>query len=186
MHKLKVLKLEDFITPQNILFVCDCLEKGRMKSFNTTFKRMETDQFHNTRSFNTHQLKRRNFKTEKYGHSSILSKCLSAWNLLQNVFKTNFKKIRKKEKIQKSKHLWQTTSLINTQSNSTKNKQLQINSAHYTFTLYLSTASYPSQCLSLSFSVFLLLSLFSFLFLLPFLLSSPTQRTRSNLKLYLN
>ena len=76
---------------------------------------METNQFYNTRSFNTHQLKRRDFKTEKYGRFSILSKCLSDWNLLQNALKTNFKKI-----VQKSKHLSQTASLINIQSNGKK------------------------------------------------------------------
>ena len=82
MYKLKILKLKDFITLQNILFVYDFLEEERMKSFNKTFKRMETNQFHSTRSFNTQQLKRRDFKTEKYGRFSILSKCLSDWNLL--------------------------------------------------------------------------------------------------------
>ena len=90
MHKLRILKLKDFVKLQNILFVYDCLEEERIKSFNTTFKRMETDQFHNAISFNTHQLKRRDFKTEKYGCFSILSKCLSDWNLLQNDLKTNF------------------------------------------------------------------------------------------------
>ena len=59
MHKLRILKLKDFITLQNILFVYDCLEEERMKSFHTTFKQMEkTNQFYNTRSFNTHQLKK--------------------------------------------------------------------------------------------------------------------------------
>ena len=38
MHKLRILKLKDFITIQKILFVYDCLERERMKSFNTTFK----------------------------------------------------------------------------------------------------------------------------------------------------
>ena len=38
MHELRVLKLKDFITLQNILFVYDCLEEERMESFNTTFK----------------------------------------------------------------------------------------------------------------------------------------------------
>ena len=58
MHKLRNLKLIDFITLQNILFVYDCLEEERMKSFDTTFKQMETNQFYITRSFNTHQLKK--------------------------------------------------------------------------------------------------------------------------------
>ena len=74
MHKLKILKLKDFITLQNILFINDYLEEERLKSFNTIFKQMETNQFHNTRSVNTHQ---RDYKTEKYGHFSILNKCLS-------------------------------------------------------------------------------------------------------------
>ena len=97
MHKLRILKLKDFITLQNKLSVYDYLEEERMKSFNTTFKRMESSQFRNRRSFNTHQLKRRDFKTEKYGRFSILSKCLSDWNLLQNDLKTNFKKITRSE-----------------------------------------------------------------------------------------
>ena len=67
MHKLRILKLKDFITLQNVLFVYGCLEEERMKSFKTTFKQMETNQFYNTRSFNTHQLKIQDFKTEKYG-----------------------------------------------------------------------------------------------------------------------
>ena len=77
MHKLRILKLKDFITLQNVLFVYDCLEEERMKSFNTTFKQMETNQFYNKRSFNTNQLKKRDFKTEKYGPFSILSQSLS-------------------------------------------------------------------------------------------------------------
>ena len=50
---------------------------------------MDTNQFYNTRSLpNTHQLKKQDFKTEKYDRFSILSKCLSDWNLLQNALKT--------------------------------------------------------------------------------------------------
>ena len=64
MHKLRIIKLKYFITLQNILFVYECLEEERMKSFNTTFKQMETNQFYNTRSFNTHQLRKRDFKTK--------------------------------------------------------------------------------------------------------------------------
>ena len=35
-----------------------------MRSSNATSKQLETNQFHNTRSINTHQLKSRDFKTE--------------------------------------------------------------------------------------------------------------------------
>ena len=115
MHKLRIIKLKDFITLQNVLFVCDCLEEEKMKSLNTTFKQMETNQFYNTRSFNTHQLKRRDFKTEKYGCFSILSKCLSDWNLLQNALKTNFKKINCSE----------IKTLVNYKQSNNKKQKLQ-------------------------------------------------------------
>ena len=65
MHKLKILELKDFITLQNMLFIIDCLQEVRTKSFNKTFKQMETNQFHNTRSIHTHQLKKYDFKIEK-------------------------------------------------------------------------------------------------------------------------
>ena len=44
------------------------------------------------RSIDTHQLKRHDFKTEKYGCFAILNKCLSDWNPLQNALKTILKK----------------------------------------------------------------------------------------------
>ena len=84
LHKLRILKLKDFITLQNVLFVYYCLEEEITKSFNTTFKQMETNQFYNTRSFNTHQLKEKTrFKNKKIW--SLLyteQKYLSDWNLL--------------------------------------------------------------------------------------------------------
>ena len=43
MHKLRILKLKDFITLRSVLFVYDCLEKERMKRFNLTFKQMNGD-----------------------------------------------------------------------------------------------------------------------------------------------
>ena len=58
---------------------------------------MKNDLCHNTRSSNTQQLKRRDFKTKKYNDFSILSKCLPDWNLLQNALKTNFKKLKHSE-----------------------------------------------------------------------------------------
>ena len=81
---------------------------------------METNQFHNTRSINTYQLKRHDFKTEKYDRFVILKKCLSDWNLLQSALKTNFYNIKRSEiKALATVHL-----LTNTQSNSKKNKHL--------------------------------------------------------------
>ena len=54
---------------QNIVFVYDCLEEERMKSCNTTAKQMETNQFHNTRSFNTNQLQKQDFKKKNMAAS---------------------------------------------------------------------------------------------------------------------
>ena len=45
MHKLRILKQKDVIRLQNILFVYGCLEEERMKSFNTTFKRIRLISF---------------------------------------------------------------------------------------------------------------------------------------------
>ena len=94
MHRLKIIKLKDFITLQNILVINDYLEEKWLKSFNTIFKQMETNQFHNKGYINAHQLKRHDLKIEKYDGFSILNKCLSDWNLLQNAIKTNFQKIK--------------------------------------------------------------------------------------------
>ena len=69
---------------------------------------------------------------------------------IQNALKTNFNKIKHSE----IKTLV-TNHFLDKYTNSKKNKQLQITSAPCTFILYLSTNPYPSQCLSLSFSVFL-------------------------------
>ena len=112
MHKLKILKLKHFITFQNILFINNCLDEERMKSFNKTLL---------INTINTHQLKRCGFKREKYGYFPILS----------NVYQTgtNPKCIKSylffKSNIQKSKHVSQIT-FLNTQNNSKNNKQLQM------------------------------------------------------------
>ena len=126
-----------------------------MKNFNTTFKEIEINPFYNTRSFNTHKLKRQDFKIEKYGCFSTLRKCLSDWNLQhQNALKTNFKKINHSE--------IKNNSLINIQI--AENKQLQINSTPYTSILLHCLLSFPMSFLSLSFSIFLFLPFPSFLF----------------------
>ena len=52
---------------------------------------METNQFHNTKSINTHQLKRRHFKIEN------MFQTLLDWNLLQNALKSNFEKMKRSE-----------------------------------------------------------------------------------------
>ena len=152
MYKLKILKPKHFITFQNILFIKNCLEEERMKSFNKTFTQIETIQLHNTGSINTHQLKRCSFKREKY------------W---ANVYQTGTNpKCKHSSNIQKSKRV---TITLNTQNNSKKNKQLQMNSNPCIF-IY-PCLFYPYLSISLFLSHFS-----SFYLLLPGLLSSLTQK----------
>ena len=54
---------------------------------------METNQFHNRRSIDTqHQLKRHDFKAEKYENMATLYNGHQTGTLLQNALKTCFKK----------------------------------------------------------------------------------------------
>ena len=137
---------------------------------------MKNDLCHNTRSFNTQQLKRRDFKTKKYDRFSILSKRLPDWNLLQNALKTNFKKLKRSEiKTLVTNHFLDKYQKVIVKNNYKKSKKLQMKSTPYTSILLHCLLSFPMSFLSLSLSVFLFLSPSSFLFLLPFLLSSSTQ-----------
>ena len=56
-----------------------------------------TKHYQNTRSADSFQLRKRDFKTEKYGQFSKMNKCLSDWNQLQKHLKTNFKDIKRSE-----------------------------------------------------------------------------------------
>ena len=184
MHKLDILKLQNFITLRKILFINGWLEEAKLKSFNTTFKQMTTNQFLNTRSINTHQLKIRDFKTEKYGRFFILKKCWSDWNLFQNSLKLTLKiqTFRNQNTCHKPPP-WTILKLI----------VKRINFKLYAFYFYTSLLPFILPNLFKIFSISIPLNrslFFSFsLFLpslLPALLSSNTQRTRSDLKSYPN
>ena len=97
MKELKVLKLKDLITLQNCLFVKDSLTNEGMTSFDKTFQQSTTTRYQNERSASSFQLRKGDFKTEKYGRFSIINKCLSYWNQLQKHLKTNFKDIKHSE-----------------------------------------------------------------------------------------
>lgn len=108
MNELKILKIKDFITLNNILLLNDCLEKERIKSFDSTLK----IEFFDTRSEDAYQLKKQDFKNKKEKHErfSILHKILPGWNHTQHVLKTNFKESND----QKLKHLSRTNFSITT------------------------------------------------------------------------
>ena len=97
MKELKILKLKDFIRLQNILFVKDSLTNKGMASFNKIFQQSTITRDQNTRSASSFQLRKQDFKTEKYGRFSIINKCLSDWNQLQKHLKTYFKDIKPSE-----------------------------------------------------------------------------------------
>ena len=67
MKELKTLKLEDFFTLQNILFVKHLLTNEGMTSFNKIFQQSTTTRYQNTRSDSSFHLRKHDFKTEKYG-----------------------------------------------------------------------------------------------------------------------
>ena len=90
MKELKILKLKDLITLQNCLFVKDSLTNEGMTSFDKTFQQSTTTRYQNERSASSFQLRKGDFKTEKYGR-------LSNWNQLQKHLKTNFKDIKRSE-----------------------------------------------------------------------------------------
>ena len=49
INELKLLKIRDFVTLQQILFADKCLEEQKIKSFSSIFKRSQAVQYHNTR-----------------------------------------------------------------------------------------------------------------------------------------
>ena len=65
MKELKILKLKDFLTLQNILFVKDSLINEGMTSFNKIFQQSTTTHYQNTRSASSFKLRKHDFKTEK-------------------------------------------------------------------------------------------------------------------------
>ena len=76
---MKILKIKDFIMLRNIFFVKDCLSENVPVSFNDKFHPSKLPLNHTTRSASTYQLKVNNFKTERYDHKSIMSKCTLVW-----------------------------------------------------------------------------------------------------------
>ena len=57
MNELKILKLKDIITLQNILFVKDSLTNEVMTSFDKIFQQSTTTRYQNTRSASNFQKK---------------------------------------------------------------------------------------------------------------------------------
>ena len=61
MYEMNILKLKDFITLQNILFVKDCVSENAPGSCNDKFHPSKLPLSHTTRSSSTYQLRANNF-----------------------------------------------------------------------------------------------------------------------------
>ena len=81
----KILKITDFISLKNTLFVKDSLEGNIPTTLQDYFKLAQNIHGHGTRSAGKSLIDIPQARTQTYGHCSIKSRCASTWNTLQNV-----------------------------------------------------------------------------------------------------
>ena len=83
----KILKITDFISLKNTLFVKDSLEGNIPTPLQDYFKLARNIHGHGTRSAGKSliDIPQAQVRTQTYGHYSIKSRCASTWNTLQNV-----------------------------------------------------------------------------------------------------
>ena len=76
--------------------ICDRVSKWNAPgSFSYKFHLSKLLLNQKIRSSSAYQLKVNNFKTERYGHKSIVNKCTLDWNKFQKILKQNFKRLKK-------------------------------------------------------------------------------------------
>ena len=81
---MRILKLRDFITLQNILFAKDCLQGIGPEKFSSLFNISGQQHRHNTRRTTINKcLVTERTNTDRYGTNSIKSKCIKNWNNMQ-------------------------------------------------------------------------------------------------------
>ena len=100
---LKILKLEDLVTLQNVLFVHDYLKKTLPDCFDTYFKKI--NEVHNIGTVNSELgcLFTPFLSTTRYGLNSITRKCIDSWNKFTKLFELDLVKLSRpvlKKKIQ--------------------------------------------------------------------------------------
>ena len=83
-HKEKILKLKDFVSLQNALFVKDYFDNELPKSFKDYFKETKSVHNHETRSITNKNLSVPSVRTVTYGKESIRYNAVKLWNHLQN------------------------------------------------------------------------------------------------------
>ena len=84
---LKILKLEDSITLQNILFVYDFLKKTLPSCFDSYFTRLTDLHDFNTVNSDLGCLFTPYLSTTRYGLNSITRKCIDSWNEASRLLK---------------------------------------------------------------------------------------------------
>ena len=86
---LKILKLEDSITLQNILFVYDFFKKTLPSCFDSYFTRLSDVHDFNTVNSDLGCLFTPYLSTTRYGLNSLTRKCINSWNEASRLLKTN-------------------------------------------------------------------------------------------------
>ena len=81
----KILKLSDFITYKNALFVRECLRKENLAIFNDMFPLANQNHNYNTRSSCRHQLDIPHIRTTHYGGNSFRKKATESWHEMQRL-----------------------------------------------------------------------------------------------------
>ena len=93
---LNILKLNDFISMQNCLFVYDDLNENLPSCFDNYFKSIHEVHTLGTRASNLGCLFTTQINTTKYGLNSITRKCIDSWNFFTNIFKCNLKAVMRR------------------------------------------------------------------------------------------
>ena len=79
----KILKISDFITYKNLLFVRNSLKKENISLFNDLFLPLNTNHNHNTRAKNLLDIPQTH--TTHFGDNSIRNKAVRNWNTVQRI-----------------------------------------------------------------------------------------------------
>ena len=97
----KILKLEDFTSLQNCLFVHDYVNNKLPECFASYFKTVTEVHSQGTRNSQWGCLHIPHFATKQYGLDSITKQSILIWNHFSKLFKCNFKNISRNSLKQK-------------------------------------------------------------------------------------
>ena len=86
-----ILRLTDFVSLQNCLFVHDYLNNNLPFCFKNYFRTIHVIHGKGTRSQQLGLLFVPHFSTKKYGLSSITRKCINSWNSFSRIFNCSLK-----------------------------------------------------------------------------------------------